>query len=66
MGTSAPFCNSPITVSDVTDLPDPLSPTRHSVSRFAHLQRDAVDDALAARLLAEADDEIVDVENDGA
>src|SRR5882757_4132535 len=31
-GTSAPFCNSPITVSDVTDLPDPLSPTTHSVS----------------------------------
>src|SRR6267154_1285542 len=32
-GTSEPFCSSPITVSDVTDLPDPLSPTRHSVSR---------------------------------
>src|SRR5882757_8416292 len=31
-GTSAPFCNSPITVSEVTDLPEPLSPTRHSVS----------------------------------
>src|ERR1700710_1093809 len=31
-GVSAPFCNSPITVSDVTDLPDPLSPTTHSVS----------------------------------
>ena len=31
-GTSEPFCNSPITVSDVTDLPDPLSPTTHSVS----------------------------------
>src|SRR5665213_1840996 len=32
-GASAPFCSSPITVSAVTDLPDPLSPTRHSVSR---------------------------------
>src|ERR1700688_2862630 len=32
-GTSEPFCNRPITVSDVTDLPEPLSPTRHSVSR---------------------------------
>src|SRR5215217_4362660 len=31
---------------------------------FAYLQRDAVDDALAAGLLAEADDEIVDVEDD--
>src|SRR6202022_2448053 len=31
-GTSEPFCNSPITVSDVTDFPDPLSPTRHKVS----------------------------------
>src|SRR5258708_4037705 len=31
-GTSEPFCNRPITVSEVTDLPDPLSPTRHSVS----------------------------------
>src|SRR5258708_16753634 len=31
-GTSAPFCNSPITVSAVTDFPDPLSPTRQSVS----------------------------------
>src|SRR3954471_3854239 len=31
-GTSEPFCKSPITVSDVTDFPDPLSPTRHSVS----------------------------------
>src|SRR5882672_7470341 len=31
-GTSEPFCNSPITVSEVTDLPEPLSPTRHSVS----------------------------------
>src|ERR1700754_100576 len=33
-GTSEPFCSSPITVSDVTDLPEPLSPTRHSVSRL--------------------------------
>ena len=32
---------------------------------FAHLQRDAIDDALAARVLAEADDEVVDVEDDG-
>src|SRR5437763_150958 len=32
-GTSEPFCNNPITLSAVTDLPDPLSPTRHSVSR---------------------------------
>src|ERR1700682_5744406 len=31
-GTSEPFCSSPITVSDVTDLPEPLSPTRHRVS----------------------------------
>ena len=31
---------------------------------FVHLQGDAVDDAFAARLLAEADDEVVDVEND--
>ncbi|MGY4177924.1 hypothetical protein ACVIHH_003215 [Bradyrhizobium sp. USDA 4518] len=31
-GTSVPFCCRPITVSDVTDLPEPLSPTRHSVS----------------------------------
>src|SRR5882757_11420589 len=31
-GTSEPFCNSPMTVSEVTDLPDPLSPTRHNVS----------------------------------
>jgi hypothetical protein len=31
---------------------------------FAYLQRDAVDDAFAAGLLAEADDEIVDVEDD--
>jgi hypothetical protein len=30
---SEPFCNRPITVSEVTDLPEPLSPTRHSVSR---------------------------------
>src|SRR5258708_21556394 len=32
VGTSEPFCNSPITVSDVTDFPDPLSPTTHSGS----------------------------------
>src|ERR1700676_2785522 len=32
-GTSEPLCNNPITVSDVTDFPEPLSPTRHSVSR---------------------------------
>src|ERR1700688_2140547 len=32
VGASDPFCNSPITVSDVTDLPEPLSPTTHSVS----------------------------------
>ena len=31
-GTSDPFCNSPISASEVTDLPDPLSPTTHSVS----------------------------------
>src|SRR3981081_2893666 len=31
-GTSEPFCNSPITVSEVTDFPEPLSPTRHNVS----------------------------------
>ena len=31
---------------------------------FVHLQRDAVDDAFAARFFAEADDEVVDVEND--
>src|ERR1700733_12276610 len=31
-GASDPFCSSPIVVSDVTDLPDPLSPTRHRVS----------------------------------
>src|SRR6266853_204859 len=31
-GTSEPFCNSPMTLSDVTDFPDPLSPTRHKVS----------------------------------
>ena len=31
---------------------------------FANLQRDAVDDALVARVLAEADDEVVDVEDD--
>src|ERR1700730_10710243 len=31
-GASEPFCKRPITVSDVTDLPDPLSPTRQSVS----------------------------------
>src|SRR5882757_3879135 len=50
-GTSEPFCKSPITVSEVTDFPDPLSPTRHSVSPW--------------RILAEADHEIVDVENYG-
>src|SRR6185312_15553094 len=33
VGISAFFCNRPITVSAVTDLPEPLSPTRHSVSR---------------------------------
>src|SRR5690242_6370512 len=32
-GTSEPFCSSPITVSAVTDFPEPLSPTRQSVSR---------------------------------
>ena len=64
VGGSAFFCNSPITVSEVTDLPEPLSPTRQSVSRSRDLQRDAVDDARAV-VLAEADDEIVDVE-DGA
>src|SRR5580692_1393167 len=32
-GTSAPFCNNPMIVSDVTDFPEPLSPTRQSVSR---------------------------------
>src|SRR6201987_3901245 len=35
VGVSDPFCNRPITVSDVTDLPEPLSPTRQSVSRSA-------------------------------
>jgi len=35
VGVSEPFCNRPITVSEVTDLPEPLSPTTHSVSRFA-------------------------------
>ena len=63
VGTSAPFCNRPITVSEVTDLPEPLSPTRHSVSPLADLQRDAVDDARCLAVLAEADDEIVDVED---
>src|ERR1700730_558244 len=33
VGTSEPLCNSPITVSAVTDLPEPLSPTRQRVSR---------------------------------
>src|SRR5438105_2314962 len=33
-GTNEPFCNNPITLSAVTDLPDPLSPTRQSVSRW--------------------------------
>ncbi|MGY4287671.1 hypothetical protein ACVWXO_006891 [Bradyrhizobium sp. LM2.7] len=33
VGTSVPLGNRPIVVSDVTDLPEPLSPTRHSVSR---------------------------------
>src|SRR5205807_9715590 len=32
---SEPFCSRPITVSEVTDLPDPLSPTTHSVSPLA-------------------------------
>src|SRR5260370_39675216 len=32
-GASEPFCNSPMTLSAVTDFPDPLSPTRHKVSR---------------------------------
>ena len=32
VGTSVPFGSRPIVVSEVTDLPDPLSPTRHSVS----------------------------------
>ena len=32
VGVSAPFCSRPITVSEVTDLPEPLSPTTHSVS----------------------------------
>ncbi len=31
---------------------------------FTHLQRDAVDDPRAPRILAEADDEVVDVEDD--
>ena len=32
---------------------------------LAHLQRDAIDDARRLRFVAEADDEVVDVENDG-
>src|ERR1700722_4269709 len=31
-GTGGPFCRRPLTVRDGTDFPDPLSPTRHSVS----------------------------------
>jgi len=33
VAASEPFGSRPIVVSDVTDLPEPLSPTRHSVSR---------------------------------
>ena len=33
VGTSVPFGSRPIVVREVTDLPEPLSPTRHSVSR---------------------------------
>ena len=64
-GTSAPFCSSPITVSDVTDLPEPLSPTRHSVSPSCTCSETPSMMRSPLRLLAEADDEIVDVENDG-
>ena len=64
-GTSAPFCSSPITVSDVTDLPDPLSPTTHSVSPSCTCRETPSMMRVPLRLLAEADDEIVDVENDG-
>ncbi len=63
-GTSAPFCNSPITVSDVTDLPEPLSPTTHSVSPSRTCSETPSMMRSPPRLLAEADDEIVDVEND--
>ena len=64
-GTSEPFCNSPITVSDVTDLPEPLSPTRHSVSPSRTCSETPSMMRSLPRILAEADDEIVDVENDG-
>ena len=63
-GTSAPFCNSPITVSDVTDLPEPLSPTRHSVSPSRTCSETPSMMRWRAGILAEADDEIVDVEDD--
>ena len=63
-GTSAPFCNSPITVSDVTDLPEPLSPTTTALA-LAHLQGKVVDDPGRASVPAEADDEILDVEDEG-
>ena len=63
-GTSAPFCNSPITVSDVTDLPEPLSPTTHSVSPSCTCSETPSMMRSAAGFLAEADDEVVDVEDD--
>jgi len=48
-----PSAAGPITVNDVTDLPEPLSPDHTQRSRLrAPLQRDAVDDALAAWLFA--------------
>ena len=63
-GTSEPFCNRPITVSDVTDFPDPLSPTRHSVSPSRTCRETPSMMRLVARVLAEADHEVVDIEDD--
>ena len=64
VGTSEPFCNSPITVSEVTDLPEPLSPTRHSVSPSRTCSETPSMTRGPCGVLAEADDEIVDVEDD--
>ena len=63
VGISAFFCNRPITVSAVTDLPEPLSPTRHSVSRSWTSREIPSMMRRPLGIFAEADDEIVDGED---
>ena len=62
---ASPSASRPITVSEVTDLPEPLSPTRHSVSLSRTCSETPSMMRGACCGLAERDDEIVDVEDGG-